>query len=88
MVESDLPGTLKLNFFYALTWLSLPDIWIGQLTRRGPWCFCHGYDRYRDFSRVTPIADSIHFIVRTSDPDEALSAIFGERYSRKPPWPE
>ena len=87
IIESDLPSTRKMNVFYAFTWLSLPDIWLGQLTRRGPWCFCHGYARYRDFSRVTPISDSINAIVRTEDPTEALTAIFG-KYSKKPAWPE
>jgi hypothetical protein len=87
IVESDLPASKKLNGFYAFTWLSLPDIWIGQLTRRGPWCFCHGYARYRDFSRVMPIADSLHAIVRTENPDATLRAVFG-RYSKKPAWPE
>jgi hypothetical protein len=76
----------KLNVFYAFTWITLPDIWIGQLTRRGPWCFCHGYARYREFSRVTPIADSINAIVKTDDPNAVLTAIFG-KYSRKNPWP-
>jgi hypothetical protein len=87
IIESDLPSMGKLNVFYAFTWLSLPDIWLGQLTRRGPWCFCHGYARYRDFSRVTPIADSINAIVKTEDPTEALTAVFG-KYSKKPAWPE
>ena len=88
LIESDLPSAGKLNVFYAFTWLSLPDIWLGQLTRRGPWCFCHGYARYRDFSRVTPIADSLHAIVKTEDPTAALTAVFGKPYSRKPAWPE
>lgn len=88
LIESDLPSTRKLNVFYAFTWLSLPDIWLGQLTRRGPWCFCHGYGRYRDFSRVTPIADSIHAVVKTEDPTAALTALFGKPYSRKQAWPE
>jgi hypothetical protein len=88
IIESDLPSTRKLNVFYAFTWLTLPDIWIGQLTRRGPWCFCHGYARYRDFSRVTPIIDSINAIVRVEDPTEALTAVFGKPYSGKKAWPE
>jgi hypothetical protein len=88
LIESDLPSTRKMNVFYAFTWLSLPDIWLGQLTRRGPWCFCHGYGRYRDFSRVTPIGDAIHAIVRTDDPTAALTAVFGSPYSKKPAWPE
>jgi hypothetical protein len=88
IVESDLPSTRKMNVFYAMTWLTLPDIWLGQLTRRGPWCFCHGYARYRDFSRVTPIADSLNAIVKTEDPTDALSAVFGKPYSKKIAWPE
>ncbi len=88
LIESDLPGTLKMNVFYAFTWITLPDMWIGQLTRRGPWCFCHGYARYRDFSRVTPIADSLNATVRTEDPTAVLTAFFGKRYSKKPVWPE
>src|SRR4051812_19485505 len=88
VVESDLPSTRKMNVFYAFTWITLPDIWIGQLTRRGPWCFCHGYARYRDFSRVTPIADSLNAIVKTEDPTAALIAIFGKPYSKKQAWPE
>lgn len=88
VVESDLPSAGKLNVFYALTWLTLPDIWLGQLTRRGPWCFCHGYSRYRDFSRVTPIADSLSAIIRVEDPTDALTAIFGKPYSKKKAWPD
>jgi hypothetical protein len=87
IIEGDLPWTATLNVFYAFTWLSLPDIWLGQLTRRGPWCFCHGYGRYRDFSRVFPLADSLDAVIRVDDPTRALTAIFGQPYSRKQPWP-
>ena len=52
IIESDLPTLKKLNLFYLFTWIGLPDIWLGDLTRRGPWCFCHGYARYRDFSNL------------------------------------
>jgi len=86
IVESDLPRSEKLNVFYALTWLTLPDIWLGRLTRPGPLCFCHGYARYRDFSRVLPLADALTAVVRTADPTAALTAVFG-KYSRKTPWP-
>jgi hypothetical protein len=86
LIESDLPGGAKLNVFYALTWVTLPDIWLGRLTRNGPLCFCHGYGRYRDFSRPLSVADSLTAVVRTADPTEALTAIFG-RYSKKPAWP-
>jgi hypothetical protein len=88
LIESDLPSIKKLNDFYALTWLSLPDIWLGNLTRRGPWCFCHGYARYRDFSRQMPLSDRLDLVVRSEDATEALGAVFGRPYSRKTPWPQ
>jgi hypothetical protein len=87
LIESDLPSIKKLNDFYALTWLSLPDIWLGNLTRRGPWCFCHGYSRYRDFSKQLPLGNRIDAVVRAEDAREALGAVFGRPYSRKTPWP-
>jgi hypothetical protein len=88
IIESDLPSTRKMNVFYAFTWLSLPDIWIGKLTRGGPWCFCHGYARYREFTLVKPIADAINAIVRAEDPTRALTSVFGKPYSKKPSWPD
>ena len=88
VIESDLPGLKKLNDFYAFTWLALPDIWLGELTRRGPWCFCHGYSRYRDFSRSMVLANRIDAVIRAEDARDALGLIFGKPYSRKTPWPE
>ena len=88
LIESDLPSIKKLNDFYALTWLSLPDIWLGNLTRRGPWCFCHGYARYRDFSRQLPLSQRLDLVVKAEDAREALGAVFGRPYSRKTPWPD
>ena len=85
--ESDLPGFKKLNSFYAFTWLGLPDIWLGRLTRRGPVCFCHGYGRYRDFSRPLRLVDQIDVVVRAEDASETLAAVFGKPYSRKTAWP-
>jgi hypothetical protein len=85
--ESDLPGFKKLNSFYAFTWLALPDIWLGQLTRRGPFCFCHGYGRYRDFSRPVRLVEHIDAIVRAEDATETLAVVFGRSYSRKTAWP-
>ena len=85
--ESDLPAFKTLNSFYAFTWLALPDIWLGELTRRGPFCFCHGYGRYRDFSRPVRLVEHIDVIVRAEDPTEALAAVFGRPYSRKTAWP-
>lgn len=86
-IESDLPATRKLNLFYALTWIGLPDIWLGDLTRRGPWCFCHGYGRYREFTRLVPLADRITAVARADDATSTLVAVFGRPYSRKRAWP-
>lgn len=87
IIESDLPWSRKLNVFYAFAWLGLPDIWLGDLTRRGPLCFCHGYGRYRQFTRVESLATRVDVVVRTTDAREALAAIFGRPYSKKRPWP-
>lgn len=86
-VESDLPAMRKLNLFYAFTWIGLPDIWLGDLTRRGPWCFCHGYGRYREYSRVMPLSDRITAVARAVDASNTLVAVFGRPYSRKRAWP-
>ncbi len=87
VVESDLPAFKKLNLFYAFTWIGLPDIWLGDLTRPGPWCFCHGYARYLDYSTLLPLGDRIDVIVREEDATDALIATFGRPYSKKRPWP-
>ncbi len=87
VIESDLPRFKKLNLFYAFTWIGLPDIWLGDLTRRGPWCFCHGYSRYRDFSTLVPLSPRIDVVIRAADPDSALAAVFGKPYSKKRAWP-
>jgi hypothetical protein len=86
-IESDLPGLRKLNLFYAFTWIGLPDIWLGDLTRRGPWCFCHGYGRYREYSRLVLLATRLTAVVRDVDATRALTAVFGRPYSRKRAWP-
>jgi hypothetical protein len=88
VIESDLPRGQTLNAFYLFTYLGLPDILLGKLTRPGPSGFFHSYNRYRDFSRVMRLGDSIDVVVRTEDPHESLAAVFGERYSRKRPWPD
>lgn len=88
VIESDLPSTKKLNSFYLFSWLGLPDIWLGNLTRPGPWCFCRGYDSYRTYTKELPLADRLDAIVRTENPDEALRAVFGRKYSRKRLWPD
>jgi hypothetical protein len=87
IVESSLPGPKTLNFFFAATRFLVPDAFLGRIVRGGPVLFPHSYNRYRDFSKVLPIASRIDAIVRGKDPDEALRAVFG-KYSRKPPWPD
>jgi len=86
-IESDLPAPRKLNLFYLFTWVGLPDIWLGDLTRRGPICFCHGYTRYRDYSKLVSLAGRIDAVVRAEDPSDALADVFGRPYSRKLEWP-
>lgn len=86
-IESDLPSLKKLNLFYAFTWLGLPDIWLGDLTRPGPLCFCHAYSRYREYSKLLPLNEHIDAVVRADDPTAALVAAFGRPYSKKTLWP-
>jgi hypothetical protein len=87
VIESDLPPLRKLNDFYAYHFLFLPDILLGRLTRAGPSGFFHSYARYRDFSRVFALGDSLDVVVRTDDAREVLAAVFGKPYSSKPQWP-
>jgi hypothetical protein len=87
-VESDLPRFKTLNSYFLFTWLALPDIWLGNLTRRGPWCFCKGYGRYRTYSRLLSLGNRIDVVVRTEDPNPVLAAVFGKPFSKKRPWPE
>lgn len=87
IIESDLPGLATLNAFYLFTWLGLPDIWLGRLTRRGPLCFCHGYGRYRDFIRPVALGNRLDAILLTADPNPALVQVFGRPFSKKPRWP-
>ncbi len=86
-IESDLPRFKKMNLFYAFTWIGLPDIWLGDLTRRGPFCFCHGYGRYRDFATLMPLSTRLDAVVRLDDPVPALTEVFGRPYSKKRAWP-
>ena len=76
-----------LSNFWVSSWIGLPDIWLGRLTRRGPMCFCHGYRRYTTFDRPVFLGAQIDVVVRTDDPHPVLSAVFGRVYSKKPPWP-
>jgi hypothetical protein len=85
--QSDLPRLRSLNFFYAMTIFGEPDILLGDLTRKGPLCFCRGYGRYRQFTRPVLVADRLDAIVRTEDPRQVLLQVFGKKYSDKHQWP-
>jgi hypothetical protein len=76
-----------LSDFWVSSWIGMPDIWLGRITRRGPMCFCHGFARYRTFDRPLMTVGKIDVIVRTEDPDPVLGAVFGRPYSQKTPWP-
>ena len=82
-----LPKTKMINSFYALTIFGIWDMWLGNLTRKGPWCFCHSFARYLDFSRPLWLNERLDAVVRTTNPDETLRAVFGRKYSEKPFWP-
>lgn len=86
-LESDLPRMATLSDFYALTIIAAPDILLGDLSRKGPRCFCHSYARYRDFARPLLLSSRIDAVARTEDPREVLKAVFGARYSNKLLWP-
>ena len=85
-VDSDLPVTQRLGFFYAFTY-ALPDYWLGRLNRPGPLCFCRGFRRYREFTLPMPLAPRITAVVRTARPEGTLAAVFGDNYSQKRLWP-
>jgi hypothetical protein len=85
-VLSDLPDVRTMNVFYLTTWLGIVDMWLGNLSRRGPWCFCRSYRRYREFTTPVDLAERLDAVVLAEDPDPALRLIFGP-YSQKPPWP-
>jgi len=87
IVDQDAIWPATLANFWVSSWIGLPDILLGRLSRRGPLCFCHGYRRYRTFDRPLITADRVDVIVRTDDPDAVLSAVFGRPYSKKGPWP-
>lgn len=87
VIESDLPGLRKLNGFYAFTWLGIWDMWLGKLTRPGPGCFCHGYRRFREFSRPLVLGERLDVVAQLDDPKPLLAAVFGKLYSKKRAWP-
>ena len=81
-----LPFFQSLRFFHFFTY-ALPDYWLGNITRKGPWCFCHGFNRYTQFTRPLPLAPHLTAVVRTARPERVLIAVFGTSYSQKPLWP-
>lgn len=83
---NNLPPSHSLKFFYGATLVGLPDILLGDLTRRGPLCFCHTYGEYLNYSVPIKVSEHIDVVVREADPEETLRAVFGP-YSRKPFWP-
>lgn len=86
--ESTLPRSRTLNAFYAGAFLGLPDIWLGQLNRRGPWGFFHGYARYREFTRPVVLGPLLNAVLQAGPGSEdGLRRIFGWNYSRKRAWP-
>ncbi len=87
VIESDLPRTKTLNAFYVAEYVLLPDIWLGKIAHGGPWGFFHSYGRYREFSRVTPLATRLDAVLHTEDARPGLHAIFGTIYSNKRWWP-
>jgi hypothetical protein len=86
-LEEDLPFPQKLDYFWLATFIGLPDIWLSDLMRKGPLCFCHGYGRYRRFTDLLPVAERIDATVLADNPRPALYAVFGKPYSKKRPWP-
>jgi hypothetical protein len=87
LLLGDLPRFKTMNSFYAAQSVLMPDFWLGNLTRKGPMCFCHGFDRYRDYDHTMLLANSLDAVVVAEDPKAALSAVFGTPYSEKPAWP-
>lgn len=84
--EGDLPRWRSMRSFYAITY-ALPDFWLGNLTRKGPWCFCGSYRRYLEFTEPLLLADQLDAVVVAEDPRPSLRAVFGSPYSDKPWWP-
>ena len=87
IVDDDPMWPRTLSNFWVSSWIGLPDILLGRLSRAGPLCFCHGFRRYRTFDRPVLAATRINVVARTEDPDPILGAVFGRPYSEKRPWP-
>lgn len=87
IVNSDPMWPRTLSNFWVSSWVGLPDILLGRLSRPGPLCFCHGFTRYATFDRPLVSGERIAVVARALDPDPILSAVFGRPYSKKTPWP-
>ena len=87
MPLGDLPWSRSMNFFYAATIFGVPDLLLGRIQRKGPICFCHSYKRYREFTRVLPVADRLDGVVRPGEAKRALGLVFGVPYSNKTALP-
>lgn len=86
-LSASLPITAKPASFYALTWIGLPDMWLGNLTRPGPWCFCKSFRRYNEFTKPIILGERIDMVAHTEHPGAELQSLFGKPFSRKGPWP-
>ena len=86
-LRADLPLTAKPVSFYAMTWIGLPDIWLGNLTRPGPFCFCKSFKRYNEFTKPLLLGERVDLIAYTENPTAALLGLFGKPFSKKRPWP-
>ena len=87
IVNEDAMWPQTLTNFWVSSWVGIPDIVLGRLSRRGPLCFCHGYRRYRTFDQPLATGALIDVVVRAETPDAVLGAVFGRPYSEKGPWP-
>jgi hypothetical protein len=87
LIEGDLPVDRNLPSYFGFAWVGIPDLLLGRLVRKGPSCFCHGYGRYREFTRVLGTSGRLNAIVRTQHPERILKQVFGNPYSEKSPWP-
>lgn len=87
VIETDLPRTRTLNVFYALSFLLVPDMFLGRVSHGGPLGFFHEYARYRDFSIVMDTAERLSAVFEAEDPSELLAGIFTPRYAHKVAWP-
>lgn len=87
LLLGDLPRSQSLNSFYVVQTLFMWDFWLGNATRKGPWCFCHTFRRYRQFTEPLLLTDRIDAVVVAEDPRPVLHAVFGRVYSEKPWWP-